>query len=204
MAGVFTPIEKDYERLGDTGRVLVAGLGDSLTAGWMVRRGFFDLCVDALAPRRPELVISRFNAGVPGDTAPGGLWRVASVLAERPKIVSIQFGLNDAYSGVPLESYDAAIRRIVDAVCGAGAQPILVTSPPTDLPDGPEEMEPYYDALRELSEESAFPLADIDAAWRELPSSEASSLYLDDGVHPTDEGHAFMADVLLATIAALL
>jgi acyl-CoA thioesterase I len=204
MAGVFTPIEKDYERLGEIGRVVIAGLGDSLTAGWMVRRGFFDLAVDALLPLRPELTITRFNAGVPGDTAPGGLWRVASVLAERSKIVTIQFGLNDCYSGVSPDQFDGAIRRIADAVAAARALPILVTSPPTDLPDGPEEMEPYYDALRELAEERSFPLADIDAAWRELPSSEASSLYLDDGVHPSDEGHAFMADVLLAAIAPLV
>ena len=62
-------------------------------------------------------------------------------------------------------------------------------------------MEPYYDALRALAEERSYPLADIDAAFRALPSGEASSLYLDDDVHPSDAGHELMAEVLLAALA---
>jgi acyl-CoA thioesterase-1 len=184
--------------------LVVAGLGDSLTYGWMVRRGFFDRCVDTLSGRCPQAAISRINAGVPGDTAPGGFLRAAGVLAARPDAVAIQFGLNDCYSGVSPGEYDGAVRRIADLAVRSGALPILVTSCPTDLKGGPEAMDPYYGALRALAAERSFPLADIDAAWRALPPARASALYLDDGVHPSDEGHAFMADVLLAAISALV
>lgn len=177
--------------------LVVAGLGDSLTFGWMVRRGFFDLALDDLEDARRAIALARINAGVPGDTAPGGWSRLGAVLARKPRIVSIQFGLNDCYAGVPVGTYDAAIRRIADAVARAGARPILVTSPPTDLPGGAEAMDPYYGALRALAAERALPIADVDAAWRALPAARASSLYLDDGVHPTDAGHALMAGVLL-------
>jgi lysophospholipase L1-like esterase len=185
-------------------RLIITGLGDSLTYGWMVRRGFFDRCVDALGGRFPNAAISRINAGVPGDTAPGGFLRAASALAGKPDAIAIQFGLNDCYSGVTPGEYDAAIRRIADLAVRAGALPILVTSPPTELAGGPEAMDPYYGALRALAAERSFPLADIDAAWRALPAGRASAMYLDDGVHPSDEGHAFMAEVLLATLAAVI
>lgn len=182
------------------GTFVVAGLGDSLTYGWMVRRGFFDRAVDALSGRFLQVKIDRINAGVPGDTAPGGFLRAATVLASKPDAIAIQFGLNDCYSGVTAGEYDAAVRRIADLAVRSGALPILVTSCPTDLPGGPAAMDPYYGALRALAAERSFPLADADAAWRALPADRSSALYLDDGVHPSDDGHAFMADVLLAAI----
>jgi lysophospholipase L1-like esterase len=148
----------------ERGGFVVAGLGDSLTYGWMVRRGFFDRCVDALSGRQAQAAISRINAGVPGDTAPGGFLRAAGVLAARPDAVAIQFGLNDCYSGVSPGEYDAAVRRIADLAVRAGSLPILVTSCPTDLADGPAAMDPYYGALRALAAERSFPLADVDAA----------------------------------------
>ena len=112
--------------------------------------------------------------------------------------MTIQFGLNDCYSGVSAAQYDTAVRRIADLAVRSGALPILVTSCPTDIPGGPETMAPFYGALRALAAERSFPLADVDAAWRALPPQRAAALYLDDGVHPSDEGHLFMADVLLA------
>jgi lysophospholipase L1-like esterase len=204
MAGLRTAAGEARAELGGAGRVLIAGLGDSLTFGWMVRRGFFDRALDELARRRPQVEIARINAGVPGDTAPGGFLRASSVLAGRPGAISIQFGLNDCYSGVSPEEFDAAVRRIADLAARAGAVPILVTSCPTDLADGPAAMDPYYGALRRLAAERSLPLADVDAAWRALPAGRASALYLDDGVHPSDEGHALMADVLLAALAPLV
>jgi acyl-CoA thioesterase-1 len=197
-------LESIRESLASGGRVCLAGLGDSLTYGWMVRRGFFDRCVDALSGRFPDVSISRINAGVPGDTAPGGFLRASSALANKPDAIAIQFGLNDCYSGVTPGEYDAAVRRIADLAARAGALPILVTSCPTDLAGGPEAMDPYYGALRTLAEERSLPLADIDSAWRALPAGRAAAMYLDDGVHPSDEGHAFMADVLLAAITPLV
>jgi lysophospholipase L1-like esterase len=185
-------------------RVVVAGLGDSLTFGWMVRRGFFDRAVDGLGARFPQAAIDRINAGVPGDTAPGGFLRAAGVLAQKPDAIAIQFGLNDCYAGVSVAEYDAAVRRIADLATRAGALPILVTSCPTELPDGPAAMAPYYAALRALAAERTLPLADADAAWRALPPARTAALYLDDGVHPSDAGHALMADVLLAALAAVL
>lgn len=186
------------------GTMAIAGLGDSLTYGWMVRRGFFDRAVDLLAGRLPQTQIVRINAGVPGDTAPGGFLRAASALAAKPDALAIQFGLNDCYAGVSPAEYDAAVRRIADLAARAGAVPILVTSPPTALPGGPEAMDPYYGALRRLAAERALALADVDAAWRALPPDRATGLYLDDGVHPSDAGHALMADVLLAALGSLL
>ena len=69
----------------------LAGLGDSLTYGWEVSRGFFDRFVDALEDHHPKAHVQRINAGVPGDMAPQGLGRLDRVLEQHPDVVFVQF-----------------------------------------------------------------------------------------------------------------
>jgi acyl-CoA thioesterase-1 len=189
---------------GDEGRPVgelrIAGLGDSLTCGWMVRRGCFDRFCDALAARHPDAVLTRSNAGVPGDTADGGLARLPALLARRPDLVLVQFAINDLFCGVPVASFARDLARIVEAIRGAGAEPWLVVSCPLALPGDAAAAAPFYDAIRGLGAERGVPVADLDHYWRERydPATPAGAHFLDDGLHPDDAGHALMAEGLLS------
>ena len=178
----------------------IGGLGDSLTYGWMVGRGFFDCFCDALGKRYPESPPVRFNEGIPGDTARGGLSRLPALLAREPHLVLVQFGLNDMFCGVPHTAYAGSLADIVDETLQAGVQPWLVVSCP--LADQREEAlaRPYYDAIRDLGHRRGVPVADLDSYWRERasPATDGGRLFLEDGVHPDDAGHAVMAEGLLA------
>jgi len=175
----------------------IAGLGDSLTYGWEVKRGFFDRFVDGIQQRFPECTVERLNAGIPGDTAAGGRHRASRVLRFQPHLVTVEFALNDCFMGVPLGDFKASLRDTARAIHEAGAVPLLCTSSP--LQQAPEAAlaRPYYDAVAEVARESGAPLADLERYWREHAAVD-SSQFTDDGVHPSDAGHAIMAEGLLA------
>ncbi len=183
----------------ESGRdVSVAGVGDSLTFGWMVSQGYFDWFCDVLQRRFTGGVLRRINAGVPGDTVQGGLRRLGAVLERNPQVVVVQFGINDMASGVEVERFEDDLDTLVSRVEGSGALAVLVTSCPVLGPDG-ERIEAYYDAVRRVADARGVPLADIDLYWREKEHSAqgSRSWHLADGVHPSDEGHKLMAECLL-------
>ena len=184
------------------GTLRLAALGDSLTHGWMVHRGYFPRACDALEARVPSLQIERLGAGVPGDTAFGGLGRLPDLLARKPSLVLVQFGLNDCFAGELVEVYERNLGRIVQRVSDAGACPVLVTSCPLE-DAGPMRLAgPFYEAMRTLGRREAVLIADTTAHWLEAQASgEAPArLWQPDGVHPTDGGHALMAQGLVAAL----
>jgi len=186
-------------RLDGSGSVVVGGLGDSLTYGWMVRRGFFDRFVDDLARRCPRATVGRLNAGVPGDTALGGLRRVGGLLARGPDVVVVQFALNDAFAGIGPDRFASATEQIARAVIGSGAVPVLATSCPLLIESEQRLADEYYGRIRTVAAELDVPLADLERSWlaKTGPVAQRDDLFLADGVHPTDEGHQLMADGLL-------
>lgn len=193
---LLTPI---IERLEEGGAVTIAGLGDSLTYGWMVRRGFFDRFVDGLERRYPRAAIERVNAGLPGDTARGGLRRIGGVLQRSPQALVVQFALNDAFAGVGPDRFEQTLGEIARAALDAGAVPVLATSCPLVVESEQRLADAFYDAIRGAGRELGVPVAELARHWREAidPGCLLDELFLADGVHPTDEGHQLMADGLL-------
>jgi len=108
----------------------VVALGDSLTQGWMVRRGFLDFLAEMLRKAYPESRFRIVNRGIPGDTAEGGLHRLrADVLDHNPDCVLIQFALNDAFCGYGVEQFGQYVQWMVDQIREDGdAEIVLVTS----------------------------------------------------------------------------
>jgi acyl-CoA thioesterase-1 len=185
-------LQQCVERLGRGERISIAGLGDSLTAGWMVPRGFFDQFIDILAETYQTAAVVGMNAGVPGDTAEGGLARIGGILDESPDVVTIQFGINDMYMGIPVASFERSIRAVVVAVQSTGSLPILVTSCPMRSERDRKAIVPYYEAIAEAGRDLKAPVADTASFWLAHMESWAGLLQAD-GVHPTFAGHRLMA-----------
>lgn len=191
-------MKKIIELLESGGDLAIAGIGDSLTFGWMVSQGYFDCFCDVLQRRYPAGIIKRVNAGVPGDTARGGLRRLGGVLQGDPDLVVVQFGLNDMATGAEVEEFEDDLDTLACRVTGSGALPLLVTSCPV-LGEQGVRVEAYYDAVRRVAKARQAPLADIAHCWREKRrhTQGAGPWHLSDGVHPSDEGHRVMAECLL-------
>jgi acyl-CoA thioesterase-1 len=194
-----TSIKALVKRMEQAEELLILGLGDSLTYGWEVERGFFDRFIDMLSSRYPQARIQRNNAGIPGDTAVGGLSRLGLLLDNRPDLVIIQFGLNDAFIGVDPRDFERSIRSITERVREVPAAVILVTSCALEREHDAAFVRPFYDAIVRVGAELSVPVAQLDRFWSDSAQAKSDAiLHNYDGVHPNDQGYALMAEGLMA------
>lgn len=154
------------------------------------------------------------------------------VLDLKPDLVVIQFGINDASvdvwktppetsSRVSLGDYEKNLRDFVDEIRNGGGEVILMTpnqvrwtpklremygKPPYD-PEDPRGftkiLEGYAQAVRDVSRDLKVPIVDVYAFYDtpERSQSDCADL-LPDGMHPSEEGHAWVAAELGQLLAA--
>ncbi len=191
-----------FAGLLDTGgTVRLAGLGDSLTYGYMVGRGYFDMTVDDLRDRFPQAQLTVANHGVCGDTATGGLSRTGPLLRpEPPHLILVQFGLNDCYMGIPADEFGEDLTQLVDSLGrDAPESDLLLVPPPLLRFDEDNRMvKPFRRAFARVAEETGASIAPIEETWR--IHEAAGPLWLSDGVHPSEEGYSIMARAVLTAI----
>jgi acyl-CoA thioesterase I len=186
------------KRMEQAEELLILGLGDSLTYGWEVERGFFDRFVDMLEDRYPHARIQRYNAGIPGDTADGGLARVGPLLENKPDLVVVQFGLNDAFIGVDPRDFERSMRSITQRVLELPAAVIVATSCAPEYQRDAALARPFYDAIIRVGRELSIPVAELDRFWTNSEQARSGEvLHNADGVHPNDQGYQVMAEGLL-------
>jgi Lysophospholipase L1 and related esterases len=193
-----TAIKSLVKRMEQSGELLIVGLGDSLTYGWEVTLGFFDRFVDMLSSRYPKARIKRENAGIPGDTADGGLARLGRLLDRNPDLVIIQFGLNDAFVGIDPRDFERSIHTIAARILDLPAAVILVTSCAPEREHDAAIARPFYDVIMRVGAELSVPVAQLDRFWSDSAQAKSGAvLHNDDGVHPNDQGYALMAEGLM-------
>jgi len=201
--------------------------GDSTTAErpGAVEKVYTDRVREALQGTGSTLSVH--NAGVGSNTTKNARDRLArDVLAHKPRVVVIQFGLNDAAvdvwrqppataSRVPLAEYEQNLRLMIATLREQNVKPVLMTTNPTrwtsklrdlygkppyrpDEPDGFDApvLASYNEAVRRLAAELAVPLVDVHAAFT---AQKADKLLLD-GMHPNDAGHQLIAELLLPVL----
>ena len=69
-------VEKTRVNLESGCNVTIVAFGDSITAGYCVRRGFPSVWKELLAEKYPEAVVEMINTGTCGDTSMDGLARL--------------------------------------------------------------------------------------------------------------------------------
>jgi lysophospholipase L1-like esterase len=71
--------------------------------------------------------ISVINAGVSGETAEKSFLRIErDVLSKKPDLVIVEFGVNEAFRGYPVEEALVNIERIVQKIISQGSSVIIV------------------------------------------------------------------------------
>lgn len=193
------------EKLTAGGAFTIVALGDSLTQGWMARKGYVDFVGEALRERYPGAQLTVVNRGVPGGTAEEGLERLRrDVLDLDPDLVFVQFGLNDLSLGVPVERFKRTVYAIVNQIRdNTAADILLITSVPIMGSPAEDRMaEEFYAALASLAESERTGLAMVHAYWKKriAEGAEFDKLVQFDGVHPTVEGYRLMAEAVLGML----
>ena len=181
--------------------ITIVALGDSLTQGWMVSRGYIDFLVGMLRVKFPESKFKLVNSGIPGDTADSGLYRLmGDVLYYNPDCVFVQYAINDAFSGFTEQQFKKNVKDIVEKIKeNTNADIILITSGYIGDNDDNRRVERYYQQLTALGEDFRIPVAPVHEYWKKKITDgiPLESLVQYDGVHPTEEGYRLMAEAVM-------
>jgi acyl-CoA thioesterase-1 len=182
--------------------VTIVALGDSLTQGWMVSKGYIDYLEEMLHIKFPRNKLNLINSGIPGDTADSGLYRMKwDVLRYNPDCVFIQYALNDAFSGFTEQQFKRSIKGIIDNVRDNGdADIVLITSVYIGDNDENRLVEGYYRQLEALGNEYRIPVVLTHEYWKKKIREGIvfGTLVQYDGVHPTEEGYRLMAEAIMS------
>lgn len=191
---------------GET-EVRVVCFGDSVTGIYYHtggRSAYPEVIHEALTARYPGSKLKVFNAGKSGHTTANGLGRIQQdVLAHKPHLVTVMFGLNDVAKG-NIDLYRKNLIEIVTKCRAAGAEVILATpNAVAETPDRPvEKVAAFAEVARTLAKDLSVPLADAHAFLGALHSTrpEAWRLSMSDEIHPNLRGHRRLAETILAVI----
>jgi acyl-CoA thioesterase I len=179
-------------------RVIVA-FGDSLTAGQGVAPDESYPALLAAKLRTEGYSYRVVNAGVSGDTTAGGLRRVDWALKNKPDIVLLELGANDAFRGQDLDRVRANLDAMVTRFEAGGARVLLLGMrlPPNYGAGYAGRFEKVYAEVAERRKVAFMPffLDGVGAVAR---------LNQPDGIHPTAAGYRIIVERLWPYLEPLL
>lgn len=180
-------------------RPRIVAFGDSLTAGLGVST---DESYPAQLQRRLDSLNYSYrviNAGVSGDTTAGGLRRVPWILNSKPALVILELGANDGLRGLSLDQTKHNLEQIIQRFQQAGVIVVLagMKLPPNYGRQYTKDFEAIYQRLAAQHRLTLIPFF--------LEGVAASpTLNQADGIHPTGEGYAIIAEQIMEKLEPLL
>jgi acyl-CoA thioesterase-1 len=194
-------VEKTRRDLESGCNVTIVAFGDSITAGYCVRRGFPSFWEQMLAEKYPEASVEMINSGISGDTSMDGLARLDwAVLAYEPDLVTINFGINDCALGLDLEEFEMNFVEMVRRIrAGPNSEILLLSSQPLETPPYDRRVLDYYQAIERLAKQMDVGYVDVYGAWmrRVRAGTPLGSLILPGLDHPNEAGYKIIAEELM-------
>jgi acyl-CoA thioesterase I len=177
----------------------ILAFGDSLTAG-------LGLAPDQALPPRLQarlgaagIAAEVINGGVSGETTAGGLARLDWALADRPDVVLVELGANDALRGIDPKLTYANLDKIL-ARLSADRIRILLVGMRAPANWGGEYQREFDGIYPRLAEKYGVPLYPFILDGVALDPS----LTQPDGLHPNARGVEIMADKITPVLIRLL
>jgi len=191
-----TPVEQPAEPAAGP---LILAFGDSLTAGYGLNPEEAYPAVLQRLLRERGLEYRVVNEGVSGDTTSSAMARVPMAVAQEPAWVLLALGANDGLRGLDLQAMHENLRTIARQFQEAGAKVALLGMklPPNFGPDYVGQFESIYP---QVAEELDLPL--LPFLLEGVAAEER--LNQDDGIHPTAEGAAIVAQTVADFLEPLL
>ncbi|MGA2183015.1 MAG: arylesterase [Bryobacteraceae bacterium] len=181
----------------DTRPVIVA-FGDSLTAGYGADPG--QSYPDHLQRELDKLGYAYHvvNLGISGETTSDALARVSDAVAQKPRIVILEFGGNDGLRGLPIPTARANLDQVMARFQAAHVRILLagITLPPNY---GQDYIRPFQTMYHDLAVRYHAPLIPFL-----LEGVFEHGLFQQDGIHPNAQGYALVAQTVLRYLRPLL
>ena len=176
----------------------VAFLGDSICAGLHLAE---HQAFPALLARRMAdegLPFRLVNSCESGRTSAGARSALPWVLRSVPDLVVLEIGGNDGLRGIPLAEIETNLRALIEAVRDSGADVLLLG---VRIPPNYGEYAASFDALYpRLAAE--YELAFVPYFMEGVGGVAEQNV--SDGLHPTPEGQALIADNVAGELRKLL
>jgi lysophospholipase L1-like esterase len=187
--------------------VRIACIGDSITGIYYHsggKRAYPEMLQIALQKIHPQAEVTVRNAGISGDTTTRGLLRLErDVLAHKPHLVTIMFGMNDLVR-TPVADFQNNLREIIRRCRAIDAEVILCTQ--NSVVENPKwtpaKVAEFTQAIRDIAKAESLPIADCFAAVESIHANDALewTLLLSDRIHPNMAGHKLFAETIAQTI----
>jgi acyl-CoA thioesterase I len=175
--------------------VRIAVLGDSLAAGYGLQPEQSLVAQLGMALKKQGRDVVMLNHGVSGDTTAGGLDRVDWLMGDKPDIVMVELGANDALRGLDPVAAERNLDKIVTRLKEAGATVWLVGMlAPRNF--GPEYAKAFDGIYKRLATKHGVPLYPfvLDGV------AQDPALNQGDGIHPNVKGVETMVERMLPFI----
>ena len=183
-----------------SGTTTIIAFGDSITAGYGLPygRGYPEQLGQLLQDRGYQ--VHMINAGVSGETTAGGLRRVDFIIRQKPDIVILALGGNDALRGIDPKSTSANLAQIIEALKRAHITIILAGMyAPENL--GPTYVKEFDTIYTSLSAKYVVTLVPFLLRGVALDPQKNQP----DGIHPNEVGAQIIAkDNLLPALLPFL
>ncbi len=195
-------VERTRQELESGADATIVCFGDSITAGYAVRRGFPSFLLESLRQRFPDSKIEMINSGISGDTSQDGLSRLDwAVLSYEPDLVTINFGINDCVLGLSLEEFEMNLVEMVRRIrAGPDSEILLLSSQPLESPPYDQRVLDYYQTVERVAKEMNVGFVDVYGAWmkRVRAGMPLDSLILPGLDHPNEAGYRIIAEELMS------
>ncbi|HXO89609.1 MAG TPA: arylesterase [Stellaceae bacterium] len=178
---------------------MILDFGDSLTAG-------YGLAPEQAFPPRLQAALQRrgietrvVNAGVSGDTTAGGLARLDWALADKPDLVILALGANDALRGIDPAAVRNNLDKMLRRIKTTGAKVLLVgmLAPPNWGEEYKTEFDRIFPDLARTNGVPLYPFFLEGVAMK-------PELNQPDGLHPNERGVAVLVDRIAPVVARLV
>lgn len=195
-------VERTRQELESGADATIVCFGDSITAGYAVRRGFPSFLLESLRQRFPDSKIEMINSGISGDTSQDGLGRLDwAVLSYEPDLVTINFGINDCVLGLSREEFEMNLVEMVRRIrAGPDSEILLLSSQPLESPPYDQRVLDYYQTVERVAKEMNVGFVDVYGAWmkRVQAGMPLDSLILPGLDHPNEAGYRIIAEELMS------
>lgn len=187
-------ILKLFEKAEEGKDITIAFLGGSITQGCnasVYEKCYVELVAKWFREKFSDVVVSHINAGVGATGSLIGVHRAETdVLSKEPDIVFVDAAVNDEDDNVCRVSYESEIRRLLSYKCSPAVIEVFMTK---EYGDNCEEHE------IKIGNRYNVPMISFRRVAKEI--IEGGSLkwgtLLTDEVHPNDDGHEIIANLLI-------
>jgi acyl-CoA thioesterase I len=178
---------------------VIVDFGDSLTAGYgLMPEQAFPAQLETWL-RQHGIAAKVINAGVSGDTTAGGVARLDWALADKPDLVILALGANDALRGIDPATVRENLDKIIQKIEADGAKVLLVgmLAPPNWGQAYQRAFDRIFSDLAQARHVPLYPFFLEGVAMQ-------PRLNQPDGLHPNAQGVAVLADRIGPVVARLV